>query len=204
VVLIGHCAGAMFALLVARDDPRVIGAALMNAEGGDAQWTEIDRLKKESRHKARSYSQGALLSRERWAKFLGGRADYRSIARVVFKDILWYRITELRFRLQQGLTSRSNEVRAQQAAQGQQYLTPLLERGVALLLLHSEGSTGLSHIRATFGETLERAIAAGAVQLVIIPQSDHLFTMVDRQRQVSTTLLGWLHERVKTPLTAVY
>jgi pimeloyl-ACP methyl ester carboxylesterase len=197
VVLIGHCAGAVFSLLVARDDPRVVGAVMINPEGGDVQWTEIDRIKKESQNKARTYAQ-QLTSRERWMKLLRGQANYRSLFRMVFKDILWYRIVEKSFRIRQFLQARSKAVRTEQTRQAEQYLLPIVRRGAPLLLLHSEGSTGLSHIRATFGAELERLLADGNMQLTIIPQSDHLFTLVDRQRQVCATLTEWMREHIST------
>lgn len=190
-LLIGHCAGAAFALLVARDDPRVAGAALINLEGGDAQWTEFDRIKKVSQQHARDYGRHALFSRERWAKLLSGRANYRSIARIVLKDILWYRLVGLSFRARQILQARRPAIQAEQAAHAQAYLGPIIERGAALLLLHSEGSTGLEQLRATFGGELARLQAAGTLQLTIIPQSDHLFTLVARQHQLCETLVGW-------------
>jgi pimeloyl-ACP methyl ester carboxylesterase len=194
-ILIGHCAGAVFSLLVAGDDARVVGAALINMEGGDDRWTEFDRKKKVSQQHARNYSQRAFFSRERWRKLLSGQANYRGIARVIFKDIIWYRIAGLAFRTRQSLEARTVAVQARQAAQAQQYLDPLIERGTALLLLHSEGSTGLEHIRATFGVKLEHHLATGAIQLVIIAQSDHLFSLVDRQRQLCAGILGWAQKQ---------
>lgn len=190
-LLIGHCAGAGIALLVARADPRVAGAALINMEGGDAGWTEYDRIKKVSQQHARNYTQRALFSRERWARLLSGRADYASIARVVLKDILWYRISGLGFQARQTIKSRGANARAGQAALAEQYLDPIIRRGGSLLLLHSEGSTGLEQIRASLGPELERRLAAGAIQLSVIAQSDHLFSLLARQRQVSDELLAW-------------
>lgn len=197
VVLIGHCAGAIFSLLVARNDPRVVGAVMINPEGGDAQWTEIDRIKKTSQNNARAYAQKAT-SRERWMKLLTGKADYRSIARMVLKDIIWYRVVEKTFRIRQYFQANSRAVRAEQHNQVEQYLTPVIKRGAPLLLLHSEGSTGLSHIRATFGAELDRLLAAGKIQLTIIPQSDHLFTLVARQQQVCATLTDWMREHISS------
>lgn len=190
-ILIGHCSGAGIALLVARDEPRVAAAALLNMEGGDERWTEFDRIKKVSRQHAETYSRRAIFSRERWAKLLSGRADYRSITRIIFKDILWYRLVGLSFRLRQTLAGRRTAVRNAQASAAATYLDPLIQRGTALLLLHSEGSTGLEQIRATFGNELDRRLANGAIQLTIIPQSDHLFTLLARQRQLCATLVAW-------------
>jgi pimeloyl-ACP methyl ester carboxylesterase len=202
-ILIGHCAGAGVALLVARDDQRVVGAALINMEGGDAGWTEYDRIKKVSQQHARTYGQRALFSRERWAKLLSGRADYASIARVVFKDILWYRIVSLQFRVSQALQSRQATARAQQVATAETYLDPIIRRGCALLLLHSEGSTGLEQIRAVLGPELERRLAAGTVQLTVIAQSDHLFTLLARQRQLCAELLAWAGDHFEAPSTTL-
>lgn len=195
-VLIGHCSGAGVALLAARDDQRVAGAIMINMEGGDARWTEFDRIKKVSRRHAREYGRRALWSRERWAKLLGGRADYRSIARTLLKDIVWYRIASLGFRARQALSARQAAVRAEQAAAAQTYLDPLIRRGCALLLLHSEGSTGLDQIRATFGAELDRRLAATTIQLTIIPQSDHLFTLVARQRRLCVELVSWTQAHI--------
>jgi pimeloyl-ACP methyl ester carboxylesterase len=198
-ILIGHCAGAIFSLLVACEDTRVVGAALMNPEGGDDQWTEFDRISKVSQQQARIYGKRTLFSGERWLKLLSGRANYRSIARMVFKDILWYRVVQLSFRLRQRLKASNATVRAAQAAQAKLYLTPITDRGAALLLLHSEGSTGLRQIRTSFGADLERLLSAGKIQLSIIPQSDHLFLLVDRQRQVCTTLIDWVQKHIPPP-----
>lgn len=205
-ILIGHCAGAGVALLVARDDVRVAGAALINIEGGDAGWTEYDRIKKVSQQHARNYGTRALLSRERWAKLLGGRADYRSIVRIVFKDIIWYRISSLGFRARQSVQSRQPEVRARQATLAAEHLDPIISRKGALLLLHSEGSTGLEQIRAAFGPELDRRLAAGAIQLKVIAQSDHLFTLLARQRQLCAALTDWVQAQygvASSPLAGI-
>lgn len=198
-LLMGHCAGAAIALLVARDDPRVLGAALINLEGDNAEWTELDRMKKVSQQHARDYGRRAIFSRERWARLLSGRADYASIARVLFKDIIWYQVKALSFRIRKAIAARSAAVRAEQRAQASHYLAPIVARGGALLMLHSEGSTGLERLRSAFGAELERLIAAGAVELTIIPQSDHLFTLVATQRQLCATLSAWAMARFRAP-----
>ncbi|WP_165360759.1 alpha/beta fold hydrolase [Candidatus Chloroploca sp. Khr17] len=194
-ILIGHCAGAGVALLVARDDARVAAAVLINMEGGDASWTEYDRMKKVSQMHARDYGTRALFSRERWAKVLSGRADYRSIARVVFKDIIWYRLASLRFQVKRTVVKRQPALREKQASLASAYLDPIINRGGAMLLLHSEGSTGLEQIRATFGAELDQRIAAGSLDITIINQSDHLFTLVARQRRLCDELVAWVGQR---------
>ena len=191
-LLMGHCAGAGFSLLLASTDARVAGAVLINMEGGDEQWTEYDRMKKVSTQYARYYGRTALFDRERWAKLVSGRADYRSIARNVFKDTLWYRIKSYAFQAEQALRSRKQEGHAEQESKAQLYLAPVAARGAQLLIVHSEGSTGLARIRAIFGDTLTQLQAQKIIELVIIPECDHLFTLLDR-REGLLPLLQTLH-----------
>lgn len=190
-LLMGHCAGAGVSLLVASMDDRVAGAALINMEGDDEEWTEYDRMKKRSQHYAREYTGRALLDGDRWARLLSGRADYHSIVRNVFKDTLWYRIKGYAFETQQALRGRQKAGHAEQNERSQRYLQPVAERGAPLLLLHSEGSTGLARLRAAFGSALPNLQADGHIELVIIPQCDHLFTLLDRQNRLCAVLAEW-------------
>lgn len=190
-LLMGHCAGAGISLLVASTDTRVSGAALINMEGGDEEWTEYDRMKKRSQQYAREYSGRALLDGGRWARLLSGRADYRSIARNVFKDTLWYRMKGYAFQTQQALRGRQEAGLAEQAARAERYLQPIAAREAPLLLLHSEGSTGLLRLRTAFGSSLTNMQADGRIELVIIPQCDHLFTLLDRQQRLCAVLAEW-------------
>jgi pimeloyl-ACP methyl ester carboxylesterase len=193
-LLMGHCAGAGFSLLVGSTAPRVVGAALINMEGGDEEWTEYDRMKKRSQQYARDYSGRALLNRERWAKFLGGRADYRSIARNIFKDTLWYRVKGYAFQTQQAIRGQQKAGLAEQDAHAQRYLQPLVDREASLLLVHSEGGTGLTRMRALFGSALVRLQREGRIELVIVPECDHLFTLLERQRRLSSIITQWATE----------
>jgi len=192
-LLMGHCAGAAFSLLVASTDARVAGAVLINMEGGDEQWTEYDRMKKVSRQYMRDYG-GSLLDRERWAKLMSGRADYRSIARNIFKDTLWYRIKGYAFQTQKSLRGRQDAGHAEQEARAQQYLQPIAARNGRLLLVHSEGSTGLVRMRANFGNALVQLQHEGIMELVIIAQCDHLFMLLDRQQQLSAVITDWANQ----------
>lgn len=190
-LLIGHCAGAGVSLLVAGKDPRVAGAILLNLEGGEAAWTEHDRMRKVSLMHARDYGRHALFSRERWAKLLRGKANYRSIFRILIKDILWYRLSGAAFAVRQALQGTRATARAAQAANAVRYLDPILGRGGRLMIVHAEGSTGQKQMQATFGAELNRRVAAGKVEMLVVAQSDHLFTLVARQRRLCREVVGW-------------
>ncbi len=191
-LLMGHCAGAVVSLLTAAGDARVAGAVLLNMEGGDAAWTEYDRQRKMSRQFARDLGQNAIRSRERWAKLLTGKANYRSIFRIITKDIIWYRLSGLTFGARQALGKRGSEAQSVQQANAQVYLDPTLARGARLRFVHSQGSTGLEQVRATFGPELEKRMATGKLELTVVPESDHLFTLVSHQRWLCGELGQWI------------
>ena len=190
-VLMGHCSGAGFSMLLAGKDARVAGAALLNLEGGDGRWTEYDRIRKESKQYANQYSRRALFSREHWGKLLSGRANYRSIFSNILKGVIWYRLKGKFFEAQQALRGRSSVTRAAQAELTRTYLEPIVQRAAPLLLIHSEGGTGLAQLHAGFGDNLDRLEAEGRLQLKVIAQCDHLFTLLARQRAVCETLVTW-------------
>jgi pimeloyl-ACP methyl ester carboxylesterase len=191
-VLMGHCSGAGFSYLLASQDERVVGAAVINFEGGSEEWTEFDRRRKVSRQVIDQYRREALFSRAHWTKLLSGRADYRSIARQVFKGVLWYRLTEYGFNIRQATHRRLSVNADGPEAQSRANLQRMVERGVAITFIHSEGSTGQAQVQAALGDEIERLCAVGKLDVAVIPQSDHLFTLVARQQLVTETLKDWM------------
>lgn len=190
-VLMGHCSGAGFSYWVASQDERVIGAAIINFEGGSEAWTEFDRRRKVSRQVIEDYKRDTLFNRSRWAKVLSGRADYYSIARKLFKDVLWYRITEYAFKVQYGVGRQRIEKADSVEAKAQANLRRMVERGVSVMFIHSEGSTGQAQVQAALGDEIERLRNASKLNVVVVPQSDHLFTLLARQRLVTQVLTDW-------------
>ena len=198
-VLMGHCAGAGFSYLLAAQDERVAGAAIINFEGGADDWTEFDRRRKVSQQVAGRYKREALLSRAHWTKLLTGRANYRSIARQLLKDVIWYRITNSGFRLKRALSQHQPLPEDSAEAKARTQLRGIVARGTAMTFIHSEGSTGQAQIEAALGEEIQRLKPTGKVQEVVIPQSDHLFTLVARQRLVTRTLVDWVQQHWSAP-----
>jgi len=168
-----------------------VGAAVINFEGGAEEWTEFDRRRKASRQVVGRYRREALLSKSHWAKLLSGRANYASIARSLLKDVVWYRITETGFRVRQAISQRQPVREDSAEAKTKAHLRGIVERGVALIFIHSEESTGQAQVHAALGDEIERLKAASKIQEVVIPQSDHLFTLVVRQQLVNQTLAEW-------------
>ncbi len=122
---------------------------------------------------------------------VSGRANYANIARSLLKDVVWYRITETGFRVRQALSQRQPVREDSAEAKTKAHLRGIVERGVALIFIHSEGSTGQAQVHAALGDEIERLKVASKIQEVVIPQSDHLFTLMARQQLVNQTLAEW-------------
>jgi pimeloyl-ACP methyl ester carboxylesterase len=192
-LLMGHCSGAGFSFVTACKDPRVTAAVLMNPQGGNEEWTAYDRSRKLAQYYANYYGKAALFDPQRWLKLLAGKSDYRSIARNVFQIMIWNRISALIFRFKKvSLGHRDLLQSTGQTIRLDRDLRLLAERDVRLLFVYSEGNSGLDYIRAAFGSELDRLLAANKLTLEVIPQSDHLFTLLDSQQRVLEVLQGWI------------
>jgi len=192
VLLIGHCSGAVFGLTTAFADERVAGVVAISPEGGDEGWVEFDRRQKEARYYTNYYSRGALADRGRWRRLLTGRADYASITRNVLRSVVWYRISTMGYRVRNasGTPARSAGERPDVLA-FKSGLRSLAERGVPILLIHPDQSAGPELLRAMLGDTIEQMHAAGALQVALISQSDHMFTPLAAQGELIETVRRW-------------
>lgn len=193
VVLIGHCSGAVFGLMSAFTDERIAGVVSISPEGGDEDWVEFDRRKKEARYYANYYGKGALADAGRWKRLLTGRADYASIARNVFRNIVWYRVTVQAYRLRsvRGASVKSADERPE-VREFKDGLRSLAERQLPIILIHPDQSAGRELLRALLGDTIEEARRTGNVQIAVIPASDHMFTPLAAQRELILTIQEWL------------
>ena len=200
-ILMGHCAGAIFSLLLASQEPRVTAAVLINPEGGNDDWKEFDRQRKEATYYANFYGRAALMNRERLRRLLTGQADYRTIAHNIFKFVLWNRLAALAFRVRARLTKHISAAATNgtdEQAQAHAVLCAAGER-VPLLFIHTEGSTGYEHLRTIAGDEIDRLSAAGRVQIVIIPETDHIYTLLASQQRLIEVIQGWITEIMPDP-----
>ncbi len=195
-LFMGHCSGAINSYRVACADPRVAGAALINIEGGNEEWEEFDRKRKLARYYQNYYGKSALSSREKWLKLLSGKADYRSIARNVFQNIIWNRLSALGFRLKTVLARGSKPSESPADYDPAAEMRSLLARGVQLLLIHPEGSTGYDFVRTTLGPAYDEMRATDKFKVEIIPQSDHLFTLLSNQKRVLDVIQNWAGKQI--------
>lgn len=194
-ILIGHCSGAGLSFLTACQDSRVRGAVLINLQGGGEDWRDYDRDRKMAQYYTNYYGKAAITDFQRWARFLKGDVDYRSIARNVFQSIIWNRLSTLSFRIRR-LSPVYQQVSTNPASDQDQKvvngLSLLAERGVPVLFVYSEGNTGLDYLRTTFAKELNHLLATETVKLEVIPESDHLFTLLASQKHLLEVIQNWV------------
>ncbi|MCB9450596.1 MAG: alpha/beta fold hydrolase [Anaerolineaceae bacterium] len=201
-VMMGHCAGAFNSFATASADKRVTGMVLINPEGANDEWSDFDRKRKVSNYYESHYSPANLASRDRWVKFLTGKASYGSILRNLVVNIAWNRISTAAFRVQKKFTKNKTDDQAILTA-----LTGLQEmagRGMVTLFIYSEGSTGFLRAQRVFTHELRDLSQSGHVKLEVIPNADHVFTLSTMQHNLVQVINDWmgqmLGERQGAPL----
>lgn len=184
-LLIGHCSGAGFSFLTACEDPRVIGVILINIQGQNEEWVEYDKNRKLTQYYTNYYGKAALFNPKKWSRFLRGDVDYVSISRNVLREMVLNRVSALTFRLKQtAVPAKTSPQLPGEEIDVAQSLNSLIERKVPLLFIFSEGSTGIDYIRAVLGKEFDALLSAEKVKMEIVPESDHLFTLVESQKNL--------------------
>jgi pimeloyl-ACP methyl ester carboxylesterase len=193
VVLIGHCSGALISWATAFNDERVAGVVAISPEGGDEAWVEFDRKQKEARYYANYYTRGALNDSGRWRRFLTGKADYASIARNLYRGVIFNRMSAFKYKRRsvRGTAAKEAEERPEVRAYKQGLLS-LAERRLPILLIHPDQSAGPEMLRALLGTTIDTMHAAGHLEISHIPASDHMFTPLAAQQNLVTIVREWM------------
>ncbi len=171
-ILMGLCSGAENAVRVAGIDPRVAGAVCMNYQGDANDPVIADR------YHARYYLRRALFDLRSWARFLGGKSDYRSVVRLVGLRI-WSQLSP---------AARSSP-KAREVAKN---LRALRARGVPLLLVYSEGDPGLDYIRYYLGDEIGVLKASGRVRVEIVEGGNHMFAPLAVQERLVRMVHDWV------------
>lgn len=206
-IMIGHCAGGMLSLLAVEQEPRVAGAILINLLGGE-DLVGLDRQRKEATYYANFYGRGALTNGSRWRRLLSGKADYRTIFRNVFKYVISNFFSILLFRIRSALrwpAVNRGETGAEASPQPsprdrlRAILDTASERSTEMLFIHDAGSTGLTFFRSLASNELNRLFSAGIAREVVIPESDHLFTILASQHHLIEVIQTWAEERIMQP-----
>ena len=178
-VLAGLCSGADVSLKTATSDPRVVGAILINAQGDQLDTGDALRSYLLNRRKARYYWKSALFRPKMWLRAVRGEAAFRDIIRVLLFPLLSRLVPK-----KKALSGPSQYAADLRAVAG---------RGMPLLLVFSDGDTGLDYLHEVLGDDLRRLCSSGTIGFHVIPRSDHLFTLLDDKERLLSLVRDWAH-----------
>lgn len=191
-VLMGHCAGAFLSFFAASQDERVTGIGLINLEGGDENWTEYDRRRKLATYQQNVYSKTKIRNPENWKRLFTGKVKYKNVFQTLFRDIIWFRVTNLFFRLKikSGHKPQIEEDPASYSVES--IVRKMGDIPACSLLTYYEGSSSLQRVQMMVGKELSELTETDKVELKIIPQADHLYTLIKSQQILISGILEWI------------
>jgi hypothetical protein len=83
----------------------------------------------------------------------------------------------------------SEKTKSPQMPQFQASLRSLVDRGVRLIFLCSQGDPLLNDLRQAGGHQLQQLCTLGKAALEIVPRSDHTFSSLDDQERLLESIL---------------
>ena len=185
-VLLGMCSGAVASLRVARDDPRVVGVALIGlpppkgAEGARVVTRHYLRLLLRSSFRAKS-----------WKAIAGLRVDARRFVATLA--------------VAGGLGGRDRSSSA--TAGGYDLpgaLRDLRTRRAALLMVHAEADEGLDHTSRVIDRLRRESPGDPLPGIEVIHGSNHVFTLLSSQAALVGVVTSWAsqlaNESVRAPV----
>ncbi|WP_249692910.1 alpha/beta fold hydrolase [Stappia sp. WLB 29] len=170
VVVAGNCGGAYLALNGALTDTRIAHVVAVNLQR--FLWDPRDDVAEVLRfgHSSASEYGRKLFSAEKWKRVLAGKSDPLGILRSL--AVRAWRQGERRLAPWLfGLAPFSRLYRQVHAN-----LAALALRGVAIVLVFSEGDPGLAQLDTFFGEGWKRLAAYPNIEVAMIPDADHNLT----------------------------
>jgi pimeloyl-ACP methyl ester carboxylesterase len=168
-VLFGICSGADNALRAAGQDPRVVGAAL------------IDSYNLPTVARVLHMYANRLLSLHSWRRLLTGRSFIWSSARTA--------------RSLQRAASASHDGYASLLPSREEYVAQvsrLAQRGASLYLLYTGESPGYVNYRRLLRKPIRRWPWRNRIRVEYLRDTDHVFTLLGSQDRLLNAIEGWL------------
>jgi hypothetical protein len=177
-VLVGLCSGTFTSFRTARSDNRVVGAVLLNALLESPETiNEAAIADAFSRKTARGYWRSKIFLSQSWLKIITGKASYKHIFGVLY----------LRLR-SPFMRRRFNNYGPKQVVAD---LRSLIDRGVKLFFVYSEGTSVLEYFRLTLAEEIRRIASSAELKVEIMQETDHTFTLLQHQARLLKLICGW-------------
>jgi hypothetical protein len=130
---------------------------------------------------ARDYWRKSLFRPSSWWRGLTGRIHYRRLATVLARQL------KGRF----ASSSQENDERSPVAHQ----IEGLVERGVHLLFVHTEGDHAKDFFDAILADRISSLEASGHVSSRVEGRTDHTFTLLESQERLNGSIEDWFATR---------
>lgn len=180
--LVGICSGADIAFLTACEDPQVTGTVLINGRSfhgvteDDEGEDELNTLMKQ-KVAQRYVFMTALTNPQSWLRALKGQIDFAGAVKALLSRcknaIFPPKISS------PGASALKSKFRA------------LVERGVRVFLLYSEGDPGLDYLNLMLSDEMKKLGSRGNLQKQVIERADHTFTLLSKQKQLFGLIRDW-------------
>jgi pimeloyl-ACP methyl ester carboxylesterase len=185
-VPIGICSGGTVAFMAAREDPRVVGAVVINAlghlHGTDPELSAHLHSRTMARHSWRIAFFSSFRSKN-WVKALTGELDPRRILRMM-----------IGFPMAMILRRKRRRERASAAippANPAAVLREVLGRGVRLFHVYCEADEGLDYFHVALGDRGPEIASEESGRFEMILGSNHVFTLGWSQDHLVKTVGDW-------------
>jgi len=182
-ILIGICSGATVSYMMANQDPRVVGAVIINAQGHlhgwDPELTAQLRDRTMAKHSWRIALKSSFRSKN-LGKALAGKLNPIRILKMMVG-------LPLRVLSGAGRGGASTGPRVDAV----QDLAALDRRGVQVFHLYCEGDEGLDYFHVVLGDQVESALSGDSVTFEIVSGSNHMFTLMWTQDHLEQTVCDW-------------
>lgn len=184
-ILVGICSGANVAFKTACRDHRVVGVIGINGSYFDSQ--ELERLNQYIKSSIQGrYYRKHLFNYKSWWRVITGKSNLSNIIRFL--------ITKTK-----SLRSQNKDVSFETNPLIK--WSSLIERGIDLFLIYSEGSLALDTFRLTLENHLSGLKSSGKLRVEVIKHSDHVFTLLWSQNILMDFIHQWAWNRERDWIT---
>ncbi len=184
-ILIGICSGATISYLTSKHDDRVAGVVLINAQshlhGMDTALGEYLREQTFAKHAWRIALRSSF-RRKNFRKAIGGQLNPIRI----MKMMLGLPMSILFGNREQGSSAKAHDALAD--------LKSVLERGVKVYHLYSEGDEGLDYFNLMLSPAQQATCNQGNSRLSIMLGANHVFTVLWSQDELLKDVMNWTRE----------
>jgi pimeloyl-ACP methyl ester carboxylesterase len=186
-ILVGICSGATSSYLTAREDERVVGAVMINAQGhlhgDDLDLGDHLRARTLARHSWRIALKSSFRSKN-WRKAIQGQLQPKRILRMMFGGSV------------EALRGRRKGAQAPRIPDVLSDLRELTGRGVRLFHLYCEGDEGLDYFHVVLGDKMRDVETDENSRFEVIRGSNHVFTLLWSQERLVELVCEWARSTV--------